>query len=161
MLRGNVDTRLDKLQQGEYDAIILATAGLKRLELAHHIGQKLPISQMLPAVAQGCVGIQCRHQDQALFQVLAQLQDTQTMLGITAERACNLALGGSCQAPIGVHGTWIGDTLQLTGLVGNLVGDLLSTMQCQIIQTAEQAIALGNQVANKLFQQGAKSLLKC
>lgn len=160
-LRGNVNTRLQKLLDGEYDAIVLATAGLKRLELEHHIGQRISKTAMLPAVAQGCVGVQCRANDEELIKQLNSLEDTATMLSIFAERTTNEALGGSCQAPIAVHGTWQTTTqLHLEGMAANLTGTVIRhSVEAEVTQTRD-ARALGLQLSEAMLKQGAGALLQ-
>lgn len=159
-LRGNVNTRLAKLHAHEYDAIILATIGLLRINLGHHIGQRLKNADMLPAVAQGCIGIQCRTEDTELREILKPLEDPLTALAITAERYCNEMLGGSCHAPIGIHGTWQkSNQLILEGMVGNLSGTICKKSMEATITTQEDAIQLGQNLANLLFESGARQLL--
>ncbi|HBF07158.1 MAG TPA: hydroxymethylbilane synthase [Gammaproteobacteria bacterium] len=158
-IRGNVDTRLAKLDAGEYDATILATAGLKRLKLNDRIDLEIPKDVMLPAVAQGCVGIQCRTQDTELRKALLTLQHTATALVVTAERQCNEALGGSCHAPIAVHGTLNGSDMSLEGMVGNLEGVLCRKTVTGTVTSADEAKALGLKLSEVLFASGAKEIL--
>ena len=159
MLRGNVNTRLAKLEAKEYDAIVLATAGLIRLEMNDAIGARFTPADMLPAVSQGCVGIQCRASDLELIQQLHSLEHEKTALVVTAERTCNEALGGSCHAPIGVHGVWDGDSIRLEGVVGDLKGNTCRQTSTQKVSSSENAIALGHTLASMLMNSGAKELL--
>lgn len=159
-LRGNVDTRLQKLFDGQYDGIVLATAGLIRLGLNQHIGQRLDFEHMLPAVAQGCVGVQCRSDNPDLIQLLGSLGHRPTTLAVIAERKANEALGGSCHAPIAVHGTWAHNQLQLEGLAGNLKGQLIRTQVQAAVEDEQSAQQLGMNLAQNLFKQGARELLQ-
>ena len=117
-LRGNVNTRLNKLDNNNYDAIILAAAGLKRLDMEYRIASYIEPEQSLPAVGQGAVGIECRTQDERIKALLAPLNDSLTSDRVLAERAMNLALEGGCQVPIGSYAVIDGDELWLRGLVG-------------------------------------------
>jgi len=159
LLRGNVDTRLAKLQQGEYHAIVLAVAGLERLGLGEHIDYIFPTELMIPAVGQGCIGIQCRREHTWLNNALATLSHRPTELGLAAERQCNLDLGGSCQAPIGIFGTWQANQLTLRGFVGDLTGTLCHGEVSAVIETSAAAIDLGAQLAQLIRQQGGHKLL--
>ncbi len=157
-LRGNVQTRLERLQRGEYEAIILATAGLLRLELEQHIREKLPETIMLPAVGQGAVGLECRLDNQPLLQRLQSLQDTVTQQCVLAERSMNFRLHGGCQVPIAGFAQQHGDYLVLRGLVGSADGQQI--LRAEHRAPATEASALGNRVAEDLLQQGAASLLQ-
>jgi len=161
-LRGNVDTRLGKFDAGEFDGIILATAGLIRLKLDHRIQEKIEPHIMLPAVGQGVVGIQCATADVELAQLMNQLEDCATALATTAERTCNFHLKGSCQSPIGLHATWQqdeGSQLKLTALVGDLTGQVCETQAKMPVRSIADAVKLGAQVAEKLFELGAQKYL--
>ncbi|HGY5998184.1 TPA: hydroxymethylbilane synthase, partial [Aeromonas hydrophila] len=118
-LRGNVNTRLAKLDAGEYDAIILAAAGLKRLEMAHRITAFIEPEQSLPANGQGAVGIECRLDDHELHALLAPLEHPETRIRVLTERAMNRALQGGCQVPIGAYALVQGEEVWLRGLVGS------------------------------------------
>lgn len=157
-LRGNVQTRLAKLDAGEYDAIILASAGLKRLGLADRITAILEPEQSLPAVGQGAVGVECRCDDAEMRALLAPLNDPDTWTRVTAERAMNFRLQGGCQAPIAGYATLDGDQLRLRGLVGWPDG----TRRVFVDKTAprDQAEALGAAVADELLANGAAAILK-
>lgn len=156
-LRGNVNTRLQKLDNGEYDAIILAAAGLIRLGMQDRIKYALPIELSLPAVGQGAVGIECRNDDSALIELLKPLQDQATFYRVAAERALNARLQGGCQIPIGSFAELNGDTLLLKGLVGSSDGQTLITAQA--IASVDEAEQLGIDVAEQLLAQGAGALL--
>lgn len=165
VLRGNVGTRLKRLDDGEYDAILLAAAGLKRLGLQDRIAQTLDKQWLLPACGQGAVGIETRQGDAAVIELLAPLNHTATALRVIAERAMNRALDGGCQVPIAGFATLSGNLLSLEGRVGSVDGRQLLKVSEQITlpQQADQQViqseALGLSVANKLRAQGAESLL--
>ncbi len=155
-LRGNVGTRLGRLDNDEYDAIILASAGLKRLGLEQRIAQSL--SQLLPAVGQGAVGIEARSNDAELLALLAPLHHVPTALCVQAERAMNRRLQGGCQVPIAGFATLENQQLTLSALVGSLDGQSLLRYQAQTtdLTTVEQ---LGETVAQGLLAQGADKIL--
>ena len=157
-LRGNVGTRLGKLDRGDYDAIILATAGLLRLGLAERIRQRLDSTVSLPAGGQGAVGIECRLQDAAVMELLRPLHDADTADRVMAERAVNTRLNGGCQVPIACFAELEGDQLYLRGLVGDPDGSRL--LRSEIRGPREQAEALGIQVAEALLEQGAEAILR-
>ena len=157
-LRGNVNTRLQKLDNGEYDAIILACAGLIRLKFEDRIKQQIPAEQSLPAVGQGAVGIEIRENDQEILDLIAPLIDTETSYRITCERAMNARLEGGCSVPIAGFSTIENDQITLTGLVGNVdTGVILKEQVSGSINEAEQ---LGITLADKLISLGAKDILK-
>lgn len=157
-LRGNVNTRLAKLDAGEFDAIILAAAGLIRLEKSERIRSLLPPAQSLPANGQGAVGIECRTDDAETLALLAPLEHRPTRLCVQAERAMNRRLNGGCQVPIGAFATLENNTLHLTGLVGSLDGQ--SIIKSQINGPAENGEQLGYQLADELLNHGADAILK-
>jgi hydroxymethylbilane synthase len=157
-LRGNVNTRLAKLDAGDYAAIILAAAGLHRLELAQRIRQYIPAEISLPAIGQGAIGIECRADDQATRQLLAALHDPGTAGCVTAERAMNRRLEGGCQVPIGGHAVWHQGQIWLRGLVGAVDGSQI--LRAEGHAPSDQAEALGTQVADALLAQGAAELLQ-
>ena len=156
-LRGNVNTRLSKLDAGEYDAIILAAAGLIRLGMKDRIRDLIGEEVSLPAVGQGAVGIECRNDDHELIALLAPLNHAETATRVKAERAMNCRLEGGCQVPIGSFATIDNDRITLTGLVGATDGTkiLRETRQGSV----EQAEQLGKDVAEALIEQGADQLL--
>jgi hydroxymethylbilane synthase len=156
-LRGNVNTRLSKLDQGDYDAIILATAGLVRLGFDDRIKQRLPINIMLPAIGQGAIGIECREGDQQTLSLLQCLHDEKTASRVTAERAMNFTLEGGCQAPIGGHAKIKDNILRLHGLVAEPDGSIIIMEQLE--GPIEDAANIGETVANSLLNAGAKQIL--
>ncbi len=157
-LRGNVNTRLAKLDAGEFDAIILAASGLIRLGFQARIKSVLDASQSLPAVGQGALGIECRSQDDAIKRLLAPLQHSESELCVKAERAMNHYLHGGCQVPIAGYATLKGETLTLRGLVASLDGkQLITTEQSEHVNKAEM---LGQNVAKDLLSKGAGPLLE-
>ena len=157
-LRGNVNTRLSKLDAGEYDAIILASAGLKRLGMATRITQCLETTTSLPAIGQGAIGIECRIDDTETNTILASLHDKETAIRITAERAMNARLNGGCQVPIAGFAELFGDKLIMRGLVGAPDGGLLfrAKREGNIVDAEE----IGTAVADDLLAQGADEILK-
>lgn len=156
-LRGNVGTRLKKLDDGHYDAIILASAGLIRLGLEQRIAQQIPVEQCLPAIGQGVIGIECRNDDQAVNCLISVLGHEQTGICISAERALNARLQGGCQVPIGGYAQLMGNTLRLRGLVGRPDGT--SVIQAERSGTPQQASELGIAVADELLLGGADTIL--
>ncbi|MGS0692339.1 hydroxymethylbilane synthase [Shewanella sp. 0m-8] len=156
-LRGNVGTRLAKLDAGNYDAIILAAAGLKRLKLEERIASFISAEQSLPANGQGAVGIECRTDDARVKALLAPLEHAETRLRVTAERAMNTRLEGGCQVPIGAYAEIDGDTLSLRGLVGNPDGSQIITAASS--GNKADAEKLGVALAEELLGKGAKTIL--
>ncbi|MFT4732524.1 MAG: hydroxymethylbilane synthase [Gammaproteobacteria bacterium] len=156
-LRGNVNTRLSKLDGGQYDAIILASAGLIRLGMHDRIRQEINADLSLPAVGQGAVGVECRNDDAELIALLAPLNHTATAIRVKAERAMNARLEGGCQVPIGSYAVLDGNLLLLRGLVGTPDGKTMLKAQAQgQLTDAEQ---IGEIVANELLAKGARSIL--
>jgi hydroxymethylbilane synthase len=158
-LRGNVNTRLRKLDAGEYDAIILASAGLIRLGLAQRIVERVAVEHSLPAGGQGAVGIELRGDDGEVRDLLQALHHEPTARRVTAERALNNRLQGGCQVPIAAYADYLdeGYTLRLRGLVGRPDGSLVLRAEAQ--GPAGDAGALGVQVAEELLAQGAGEIL--
>ena len=156
-LRGNVGTRLSKLDAGEYDAIILAAAGLKRLGLESRIRNFIEPEQSLPAVGQGAVGIECRLDDQRVRELLAPLNHTDTADRVRCERAMNLTLQGGCQVPIGSYALLDGDEIWLRALVGEPDGSQI--VRGEIRGPRSEAEQLGITLAEQLLEQGAKEIL--
>ncbi|QBQ17379.1 hydroxymethylbilane synthase [Acinetobacter haemolyticus] len=157
-LRGNVGTRLSKLDDGLYDAIILASAGLKRLDLADRIRHCLAPVLSLPAVGQGALGLECRADDEKLLALIQPLQHEETSICVRAERALNAYLEGGCQVPIAGYATIVNHQLQIEGRVGSVDGKTL--LKKQLIGSTDQAEQLGEQLAQDLLDQGAGELLK-
>lgn len=161
-LRGNVNTRLKKLDEGEYDAIILASAGLIRLNMPERIKAHISETQSLPAGGQGAMGIECRTDDKAIQALLAPLQHEETFWRVTAERAVNETLNGGCQAPIACFATITKDSEQkeqlfLRALVGEVNGTTI--LRKEITGPKEQAQKLGATLAQKLLAAGADKFL--
>jgi len=156
-LRGNVNTRLAKLDAGEYDAIILAAAGLIRLNMQHRIVEQLSPEISLPAVGQGAVGIECRNDDAELIALLASLNDQETALRVRAERAMNARLEGGCQVPIGSFAELVGEHIQLRGLVATPDGRTI--LRAQSIGDIDNPEETGKAVAEQLIAQGAADIL--
>lgn len=156
-LRGNLDTRLRKLDEGQYDAIILAGAGLNRLGLQHRITSLFTPTQMLPAIGQGSLGLELRKGDTELLAGMQFLHDKATAVTVAAERAFLLRLEGGCQVPIGAHATLEGDRLTLTGLIASVDGSqILREEQSAPLDQAEQ---LGTTLAETLLDRGGKAIL--
>ncbi|MEO8299292.1 MAG: hydroxymethylbilane synthase [Burkholderiales bacterium] len=161
-LRGNLDTRLRKLDDGEYDAIILATAGLLRLGLAARIRASIDPTEMLPAAGQGALGLEVRSDATALIEALAALGDAPTWLAVHAERAVSRALGGSCSMPLAAYAQWQGGTLWLQALLGHPERADVPLLRAQAratVATTAEAEALGLQVAAALRDGGGDALL--
>ncbi len=160
-LRGNLDTRLRKLDESQYDAIVLAAAGLKRLGLSDRIRAVFEPSEMLPAAGQGALGIEVRSSRRDLIEALAPLAHLPTWLTVAAERAVSRAMGGSCSMPLAAHGTWQGTALRLDAAWGDPEGPVrghtaLVRAQAQVaVATLAEAEALGEAVAAQLRAGGA------
>ncbi|MEE7628183.1 hydroxymethylbilane synthase [Methylobacter sp. Wu8] len=165
-LRGNVNTRLSKLDSGEYDAIILASAGLKRLGMADRISQCLDAGVSLPAIGQGAIGIECRSDDLEINQMLTALHDSETGLCVMAERAMNARLNGGCQVPIAGFAQMQGDQLFMRGLVGNPDGSVIyraertGSVDSPFDSAQDRAEAIGKMIAEDLLAQGADKILQ-
>ncbi|VAW65243.1 Porphobilinogen deaminase [hydrothermal vent metagenome] len=157
-LRGNVNSRLQKLDSGDYDAIILATAGLLRLEFDERIKTRITPEQSLPSVGQGAVGIECRVGDKEIEDLIAPLNHSATHTRLSAERAMNNRLNGGCQVPIAGFATLENNQLFLRGLVGRPDGS--EVVRGEIKGAAENAVALGEQLAEQLLNDGADVILR-
>ena len=155
-LRGNVDTRLRKLHQGQYDAIVLAAAGLERLGLEQHVTEYFDPAVMLPAVGQGILGIEVRARDAAIAALLAPLDDPSARAAATAERAFLAYIGGGCQVPVGAYATLDGDMLTLAGMIGARDG---RQVRGQLAGPADDAATLGARLATQLLAEGGRALL--
>lgn len=159
VLRGNVGTRLRKLDEGRHDAILLACAGLMRLGLEARIRERLDPEQFVPAIGQGIVGIECRADDARTRALLAPLHDAASALRLAAERSFNARLGGACQAPIAGHATRLADgRLRLVGLVGTPDGSRL--LREEIRGAPAEASAMGEDLADRLLAAGAREILQ-
>lgn len=156
-LRGNLGTRLGKLDKGEYDAIILAVAGLKRLEMQDRIRFALPPEVSLPAVGQGAVGIECRLDDERTRALLAPLNHHETAVRVSAERAMNMRLEGGCQVPIGSYAELKDNELWLRALVGAPDGSVM--VRGERRGKPEDAVAMGVSLAEELLNKGAREIL--
>jgi hydroxymethylbilane synthase len=156
-LRGNVNTRLAKLDAGDYDAIILAAAGLERLGFDDRISQQFTPDEMLPAAAQGVVGIECLDSATELQDILAQLNHDASVQTTLAERAIARVLEASCQSPVATHATLDGDAMTVTALVA--LPDGSEFIRDRVSGAARDAEALGEQLAGRLLEQGAAALL--
>lgn len=156
-LRGNVNTRLGKLDNGDYDAIILASAGLLRLGMEDRIASRLPAELCLPAGGQGAVGIECRDQDQATLDLLDSLNHADTNTRVTAERALNRHLQGGCQVPIACYAELEDNNLRVRALVGSVDGSLI--LEDEISGPRESAEQLGVELAERLLAAGAGAIL--
>jgi hydroxymethylbilane synthase len=157
-LRGNVGTRLQKLDAGHYEAILLACAGLERLGLHDRIRNRLTAPAWLPAPGQGAIAIEARADQDLVLEALAVLDDADTRLAVSAERAMNHALGGSCTVPVGAWCTVTERGLHLRGMVGDVASGRL--LVAEAAGNGDDAVTLGNRVAQALFAQGAEALLK-
>ncbi len=157
-LRGGVNTRLNKLDAGDFDALVLACAGLARLGLEARIAERLEPSRFVPAIGQGAIGIEMRQDDPETETLVAPLNHLETSLCVRAERAMNAALGGGCQVPIAGHALINETTLTLVGVVASLDGtESIRADDCGPISDPE---GLGNRVADALFARGAKRILE-
>lgn len=154
-LRGNVDTRLRKAQEGQYDAVILAGAGLVRLGLAEFVSQWLPLEIMLPAPGQGALAVQCRLDDVETLRLLGALHDSHTYLTTTAERAFLAGLGGGCSVPVAAYGLVQGEQVLLSGLVASQDGKSMIRVQEQGMDPHE----VGQRAATVALSQGAGAIL--
>lgn len=156
-LRGNVGTRLSKLDDGNYDAIVLASAGLKRLGLEERIRSQFEPELMLPAPGQGAVGIEARTNDPELDAILKPLQDDTTSLRVLAERTITKTLQASCQVPVAAFATIDNDTLSLRALVGGLDQQII---EASAEGPAQDALAIGQKVSQELLELGARELIQ-
>lgn len=157
-LRGNLDTRLQKLDSGAYDAIVLACAGLNRLGLAHRITERISFDICLPAVGQGALALESRVGDTATLNCLQAIHDPDTACCVDAERALLAALGGGCSVPIAGHAVLAEDAVHLTALIASQDG--LTILRVETAGSREEAHALGIEAAHKLYQQGGQALMK-
>ncbi|SEW23448.1 hydroxymethylbilane synthase [Luteibacter sp. 329MFSha] len=157
-LRGNINTRIAKLDEGHYDAIILACAGVDRLGMSHRITQRLASPEWLPAPGQGAIAVESRAQDARVAELLAVINDEETLVAVNAERAMNARLGGSCAVAIGAWCVVAEHGLTLHGMVGNAATGELIVAQADY--AADDPVELGHEVAAMLLAQGADAFLK-
>jgi len=156
-VRGNVDTRLRKLDEGQYDALILASAGLRRLELDHRIDAAISTQEMVPAVGQGAIAIETRAGDDFTIEITSALDHDETRLCCLAERAFLRSLGGGCQFPIAGHAIIEDGTMKMDGLVSTPDGDKI--LRAQLAGPQHDAEHIGSSLAAQLIERGANSLL--
>ncbi len=156
-LRGNVDTRLRKLDEGQYDALILAAAGLRRLSLESRISAPIPVDEMLPAVGQGALAVETRRNDQFTIELVSTLNHEATRLACTSERAFLRALGGGCQLPIAGYAVVSDNELQLEGLVADPGGKEI--VRDRVVGSTGDAEELGARLATRLLERGANKFL--
>ncbi|MGR8946549.1 MAG: hydroxymethylbilane synthase [Gammaproteobacteria bacterium] len=160
-LRGNVPTRIRRMEDGDYDAILLAAAGLKRLGLGEKIRANLSVDEMLPAVGQGAIGIECRVGDELVRSVIGPLADSDTGICVTAERALSEKLHGSCEIPIAAHATLNQGKLALAGLVASVDGKRVVSVadECEFNELGD-ALSLGSRVGEQLLARGAHEIIQ-
>jgi hydroxymethylbilane synthase len=161
-LRGNLDTRLRKLDEGGYHAIVLAAAGLNRLGLAGRIRGLFDVTEMLPCAGQGALGLEIRADDPALAESLARLAHAPTQLACEAERAVSRSLGGSCSLPLAAHARWEGGTLRLDAALGHAQAHAAPLLRARVaaeVGDATAARSLGRQAAAQLRELGAGDYL--
>jgi len=157
-LRGNVNRRLQRLDEGDFDAIILASAGLMRLNMSERIREVIPAETMLPAVGQGAVGVQCRRGDSRTEQLVAPLNHAPSACLVKAERSANARLGGGCHVPVGAFAEWVGTGLKLRGFVGDPDGS--RAFFAEVEGPADAPETLGANLAERLLAEGAGQILK-
>ena len=156
-LRGNLDTRLRKLDEGQFDAIILAAAGVKRLGWADRITETLPPEISLPAIGQGAVGIECRTDDEFINKLIAPLDHFETSVCVRAERACLKKLEGGCQVPIAAYAKLINGMIVMDGLVGSVSGETI--IKAHVEGNPKDAEMLGIKLAEEVLSKGGKAIL--
>ena len=156
-LRGNVPTRVEKLKAGDYDAIILATAGLKRLGYEAQICHRFATEMLLPAIGQGAVGVECRIEDDSTAALVAALDDPDTHTCVAAERAMNARLEGGCEVPIAGHAGLIGDDIEINGLVASVDGREVIRRGAR--GERSKAVAIGHDLGQLLLESGAAQIL--
>ena len=160
-LRGNLDTRLGKLDKGQYQAIILAAAGLKRLGLEHRIRAFLPLDRYTPAAGQGALGIETLSHQPNMKEWLKPLNDLPTLFEVSAERMISRQLGGSCEIPLAAHAVWANDHIHLNSFVASVDGQKICRTQGEAsVKSVPEAEALGLLLAQDLLKQGAADLIQ-
>jgi hydroxymethylbilane synthase len=158
VIRGNVATRLGKLESEGLDAVILAAAGLKRLGFSDRVTEYLPLQVSLPAIGQGALGVECRLDDNHLVQLISFLNDPETQRAVGAERAFLLRCEGGCQVPIAAFGEIEGDSLRLTGFISSVDG--VRSVRGSITGPADSFHALGSELADRLLADGGREILR-
>ncbi len=158
MLRGNLDTRLRKLREGRFDAIVLAAAGLRRLSWGHEITEYLDPAISLPAIGQGALGIEGRRDDAFVCELLGRLNDSDTRITVSAERALLHRLQGGCQVPIAAHAVLDGEELRLDGLIASVDGKTI--IRDAVVGKRSEAPSLGVQLAERLLSRGGDRILR-
>lgn len=158
VIRGNVETRLGKLDSERLDAVVLAAAGLKRLGFADRVTEYLPVQVSLPAIGQGALGIECRLDDRELLEMISFLNDPPTQQAVGAERAFLLRCEGGCQVPLAAFGEMDGGRLRLTGLISSIDG--ARTVRGSISGPPESFHALGTELADRLLADGGREILR-
>lgn len=154
-IRGNIDTRIRKVQEGQYDAILLAAAGIIRLGLQEHITQYLPLDVMLPAPGQGALGIQCREDDEETLRLLRAIEKPETRQTTTAERAFLSGLGGGCSLPVGALADILGGVITLRGIVASPDGKQV----LRLTATGDDPFLVGQDLAQQAIMRGAEALI--
>ncbi len=157
-LRGNVNTRLKRLDNGEYDGIILAAAGLKRLGLGHRIAETLNNGKHIPSPGQGALGIECRSDDPAVLTAIMPLNHEKTNVAVNSERAVNAELGGSCYVPIGVHAHTYDKRLDIQAFIGSVDGQQI--VEAQVTAALDESANLPTDLAQTLIKNGAMEILE-
>jgi hydroxymethylbilane synthase len=158
LLRGNVNTRLRKLDEGQYDAIILASAGLKRLEFHDRIKSNFSVDKMIPSAGQGAVGVECRATDTQLLALLAQLNNSDSAAAVKAEREFNAVVGGSCQIPAGCHVQIDGDNFKMYGFIADISGTPI--FKAELDGTLDQLEGSGAELGNLLLDEGGRAIIE-
>jgi hydroxymethylbilane synthase len=156
MLRGNVDTRLRKLDEGQYDAIVLAAAGLRRLGWANRIAETLPVETMCPAVGQGALAIETRDDGGPVQELVRKLDHAESRLAVTAERELLATLGGGCQVPVGAHARVDGSTIHLRAIVASPEGSRVVRGEL----SGSDAMQVGRELGTRLLNEGAREILR-
>lgn len=154
-LRGNIDTRIRKMLSGDYDAIVLATAGVMRLEKREYVAEELPFEIMLPAPGQGALAVQCRSEDQDMQNYLAAIEHVETRRAVSAERAFLAALGGGCSLPVGAYASVVNEQIEMQGVVISPDGQ----RKIRVSGLGDHPIRLGVKLATEALAQGAEELL--
>lgn len=156
-LRGNLDTRIRKLDEGQFDAIILAAAGIKRLGWSSRITEIIPDKVSLPAIGQGAIGIECRIRDEFINEIISPLNDHETSLCVRVERAFLKKLEGGCQVPIAAYARLVEGRIVMDGLVGSIAGERI--VKGHIEESAAHTEAIGIALAEDILSKGAREIL--